>query len=194
MLIKLTQISKMIKPNTIFFYDMDGTLIDTDYANFLAYKQAIEHVTKKEVELTFKPNERFTRNQLYDIVRDLTSGQYVEIIKAKELFYKTNVSNVKMNSSLLTILHKTATTHKSYIVTNATKDRATYTLNYTGVVNQFESIISIEEDDEKLGNKYLLAISKLKVDPAFVVVFENEDKEIANAMQAGILKSNIVKI
>lgn len=184
----------MIKPNTIFFYDMDGTLIDTDYANFLAYKQAIEQVTKKEVALTFKPNERFTRNQLYEIVGDLTIGQYAEIIKAKEQFYKTNVSNVKVNSSLLTILNQTATTHKSYIVTNATKDRAAYTLNYTGVVNQFESIISIEEDKEKLGNKYLLAISKLKVNPAFVVVFENEDKEIANAIQAGILKSNIVKV
>lgn len=194
MLLNLNELIKMIKPNTIFFYDMDGTLIDTDYANFLAYKQAIEQVTKKEVALTFKPNERFTRNQLYEIVGDLTIGQYAEIIKAKEQFYKTNVSNVKVNSSLLTILNQTATTHKSYIVTNATKDRAAYTLNYTGVVNQFESIISIEEDKEKLGNKYLLAISKLKVNPAFVVVFENEDKEIANAIQAGILKSNIVKV
>lgn len=173
---------------------MDGTLIDTDFSNYLAYKEAIEFVMKKRVDLTFKPNERFDRSQLYDVVDDLTIGQYVEIIKAKEHFYKRNVSTVKVNSSLLTILNATSTTHRSYIVTNATKERAIYTLDYAGVINKFDKIISIEEDKENIGNKYLLAISKLRVDPSSVVVFENEDIEIANAIKTGILKSNIIKV
>jgi beta-phosphoglucomutase-like phosphatase (HAD superfamily) len=127
-------------------------------------------------------------------VKGLTIEQYTEIIKAKEQFYKSNVSYVKINTCLLRILNETATSHKSYIVTNATKDRATYTLNYIGVENKFEKVISIEDDQENLGNKYLLAISKINVDPSSILVFENEDIEIANAIEAGILKSNIVKV
>ena len=40
-----------IKADSILFFDLDGTLVDTDYANFLSYKKAIEFVKKMIVIL-----------------------------------------------------------------------------------------------------------------------------------------------
>jgi beta-phosphoglucomutase len=34
-------IDALIQADSVLFFDMDGTLIDTDYANFLSYKKAI---------------------------------------------------------------------------------------------------------------------------------------------------------
>lgn len=37
----------MITPDKILFFDLDGTLIDTDYLNWVSYKEAYEYVNKK---------------------------------------------------------------------------------------------------------------------------------------------------
>lgn len=37
---KTNQVYK-VRTQTIFFFDLDGTLINTDFANFLSYKAAL---------------------------------------------------------------------------------------------------------------------------------------------------------
>ena len=53
-----------IKETDILFFDMDGTLVDTDFANFLSYKKAIQSFIPTENEIQYNPNERFNRASL----------------------------------------------------------------------------------------------------------------------------------
>ena len=45
-----TEINLNINSDTVLFFDMDGTLIDTDFANFLSYQEAIKSVMQSETE------------------------------------------------------------------------------------------------------------------------------------------------
>ena len=76
-----------IKENDILFFDMDGTLVETDFANFLSYKNAIQSFIKLEKEIEFNPNERFNRASLKNAVPNLTETEYEKIIQQKEENY-----------------------------------------------------------------------------------------------------------
>jgi beta-phosphoglucomutase len=67
-----TDINLNINSDTVLFFDMDGTLIDTDFANFLSYQEAIKSVMQSETEIQYVPNERFNRSTLNKLVPSLT--------------------------------------------------------------------------------------------------------------------------
>jgi len=60
-----------ITDTTILFFDLDGTLVDTNYANFLSYKKAIQSATKSQYDLTFNPAKRFNRVILKNYIPNL---------------------------------------------------------------------------------------------------------------------------
>ena len=65
------------------------------------------------------------------------------------------------------------------------------TLKHFGLEDTFSDIFYREfGDNEKKINKFENAILKLGVSPNFVIAFENEDSEIADAQKAGILIIN----
>lgn len=182
-----------IKENHILFFDMDGTLVDTDYANFLSYKKAIQSCVQLEKEIKFDPNERFNRASLKSVVPNLKETEYEEIIQKKEENYKEHLSETKLNKSVVDILLKYFQTNKAVLVTNCREDRALMTLNYHNLTNKFSNIFfrTISDNGEHI-NKYKKAISSLSLSAQTVIVFENERPEIEDAIQAGILIENII--
>ena len=52
----------VIKKDTVLFFDMDGTLVDTDYANFLAYQQAISEIVESDLNIEYDSNFRLNRS------------------------------------------------------------------------------------------------------------------------------------
>lgn len=76
-----------INADTVLFFDMDGTLIDTNLANFLSYKKAINSVTKMDNDLTFNSNKRFNRSILKNSVPNLSEAEYERIVQEKEEYY-----------------------------------------------------------------------------------------------------------
>lgn len=59
-----TKIDNGMSPGFIILCDMDGTLIDTDYANYLAYSRAIGEVTREKHDVKFDYRERLNRGKL----------------------------------------------------------------------------------------------------------------------------------
>jgi beta-phosphoglucomutase len=176
-----------IKANIVFLFDLDGTLVDTDYANFLAYKKAIRSVTKSNNNLAFNPKRRFNRSGLPSAVPSLTQVEYETIIQEKEKYYNDFLHEMKLNAEIANILSKYSKTHKTVLVSNCRKDRAMTTLGHFGLVDKFTNIFCREPTDNvKKVNKFQNAISKLAVLPNLVVAFENEEGEIAEAKEAGI--------
>ncbi len=182
-----------IKADTVLFFDMDGTLIDTNLANFLSYKKAINSVTKSDNDLTFNPDKRFNRSNLKIAIPNLTETEYEMIIQEKEEYYDDFLHETKIIAEVFNILFKYSKSHKTVLVTNCRKDRAMTTLKYFGLVRHFSSILCREfgDKDQKI-NKFQNAISKLGVPPSLVIAFENEEIEIEDAKNSGIQK--IIKI
>ena len=60
-----------IKENDILFFDMDGTLVDTDFSNFLSYKKAIQSVIQTNNDIPYHPNDRFNRHFLTKVFQNI---------------------------------------------------------------------------------------------------------------------------
>jgi beta-phosphoglucomutase-like phosphatase (HAD superfamily) len=176
-----------IRAEHVLFFDMDGTLVNTNVANFLAYKKAILAITKSEHDLTYNPNIRFNRSILKNAVPNLTVREYERIIQQKEEYYNDFLHETKLIKETADILFKYSKTNKTVLVTNCRKDRAITTLKHFGLEDTFSNIFCREfgENEQKI-NKFQHAILKLSIPPSLVIAFENEETEIANAKQAGI--------
>jgi len=183
----IQDLDSKIMSDTVLFFDMDGTLVDTNLANFLSYKKAIISVTKSNYDLTYNSDKRFNRSCLKDAVPNLTEKEYERIIKEKEKYYNEFLHEIKLNTEIADILFRYSKTNKTVLVTNCRKDRAITTLKYFGLDDKFSYIFCREFDDNgKKINKFQKAILKLGITPNLIIAFENEESEIADAREAGI--------
>lgn len=189
-----SDIHEKINSNTVLLFDMDGTLVDTDFANFLSYKSAIKSVVGLDNEIQYNPNERFNRTTLKAIFPDLSDQQYNKIVKQKEENYIEHLSQTKLKNSVVEILMQYSKTNKIVLVTNCREDRALKTLDYHGLTDKFNDIFFREVSDDSRINKYEKVISSLSLSAQSVLVFENEKQEISDAILAGISIDNILSI
>lgn len=190
----IEDIINKITAETTLFFDMDGTLINTNYSNFLSYKSAIQSVTKTEYDLTYNSDKRFNRSALEHMVCNLNAGDYYRIINEKEECYKNFLHETTINQEIVDILFKYMKTNKTVLVTNCREERAIMTLNYHGLHDKFSNLFFRQLDNNKKINKYKHAIQILDISPNSVLIFEDEINEIKDAIQAGINPYNVIKL
>lgn len=182
----------IITSKTIILFDLDGTLIDTDKANFLAYKSAILKINNIEIEDINKG--RINRTLLKDILIDTSDELISEIVLIKEKIYSEYLSHTKLIIENYKLLLKHFNTNKIYLVTNCRKNRALQLLEYHNIIGYFTDFIFRDEYTENnYINKYEIAIRQLDLDKKDILIYENEIVEIEKALEIGIEQNQIIK-
>jgi beta-phosphoglucomutase-like phosphatase (HAD superfamily) len=188
-------ISKIITQDKVLFFDMDGTLVDTDFTNYLSFKMAIQSVINPIQFLQFNPNERFNRTILQREFPNLKDNEYQEIIRLKERFYSENIGQTKLLPYANEILDSFFELNTTVLVTNCREDRAIMTLNQHGLTDKFKhKIFRKSFDKDRHINKFENALKILELEPQMIIAFENEEFEIEEAIRAGIPIENIINV
>ena len=181
--------NKIIKLENLIF-DLDGTLVDTDVANFLAYKEAIQVVKKMDLTLLHRGNNRFTRQKLGSIFQNLSTSEYERIVRIKNNTYHKFLPETKVIISVSDIIHKYAQTHRLILATNSHKHKAELILDYHELSTTFDHKF-YKEDYGNTINKYDHVLKMLNIRPEDVFIFEDDKEEIKQAKLAGVSKTNI---
>jgi len=138
-------------------------------------------------QIEYDPKVRFNRRRLTSLLPTISDVEYKEIILLKERFYKSFLPKTSRIKENVTILLKFSDTNKTVLVSNCRKERALETLSFHGLVDKFSALFFREDNDSKQRiNKYQNAINHLGISPDNVIAFENEEVEIADAIEAGI--------
>ena len=189
------EINIEISPKFIILCDMDGTLIDTDYANYLSYRRAIEEVTRRKHELQFNSGKRLNREGLKENLPYLTDGQYKHIISLKTDYYSGHLPETKVNTTLADFIRKYSGTHETVLVTCCREKRAVETLQYHNLLGCFSRLICRQAlSGSGLSNKYANAINLLSANPVASIVCENDITDIEKAILAGVPRENIISV
>lgn len=183
-----------IPPGFVVFCDMDGTLVNTDYANYLSYRFAIIEATcgKHDVEYS---DERLNRRSLKKRLPSLSAAECEVIVSLKAEYFNQFISATILNTGLANLITKCSGSNKTILVTSCRKKRAVETLRHHKLLERFTRLICWEDLSQgRPSNKYESALSLMGVCPEAVLVFENDIADIESAAHAGVPRRNIFSV
>ena len=175
----------------VIVFDLDGTLVNSDHANFLAYKDAVMCVLSTQIEIDFTLGTRITREVLEDLIPGITGKQLEEIALLKERTYHKYLSETKASPQLIEIVSRVQD-KEVVLATNSRRCRAEMLLNHHGLIEKFTR--KIYRDAESQRDKYVQLMAELPKGSMSILVFENDEKAIESAIACGIGVDQIIDV
>ncbi len=171
------------------FFDLDGTLIDTRAANFLAYREAFAVVGADFDEATYASTWGMdSRDFIKELIPGCTDETVTAIRATKAAVYPTYVAGAPVNRPLLAVARALAAHAVLGLVTTAKRANvdAVFAAHDFGAL--FDIVVT--GDDVALSKPspepYLRALTLAGVDAAEAIAFEDSDTGFTSATGAGI--------
>lgn len=172
----------------ILVVDLDGTLIDTNQANLLAYQAATLEVMGEALPEHAICCERLTRNRLREALPDLPADLLDAIVQRKEVLYPYFLHTTQLNISLYQLLE--ACQDKVLVLaTNARQARAEQLLHQHHLHHLFAERYY---QDEAQPNKFKQIFSRFK--DKEIIIFDNETAQASLALAAGAHPRAIIMV
>lgn len=172
-----------------FFFDLDGTLVDTHNSNFEAYRRALLDFG---VELTFDQFRKSIGHQakvfLPWFAPGLESDDYERIAQKKKEYYKEAARLSIVNEQLVRFIASVKPDHAIALVTTAKRDNAQTILEHHKLGRLFDVVVTAEDvlASKPSPEAYLIALRKTGLGPKEVVAFEDSQPGLEAATAAGI--------
>jgi beta-phosphoglucomutase len=170
-----------------FFFDMDGTLVDTHEANYVAYKKALADFN---IAIGQQANDF-----LPQLAPTLNRDDYDSLAAKKAEYYKESLELSKANAELVRFLHMISQDHVTVLVTTARPANAQAVLDRHNLKDYFDHVITNDDvrNSKPAPDCYEVALKKSGLSPNEVIVFEDSATGVSSAQSAGINSIVLVK-
>ena len=170
-------------------FDLDGTLVDTHEANYLAYRDAFRDSGHELTRAAFAPTwGQDSRDFIPALIPGIDPGGVQAIRAAKSLAYLNYLDVTVPNAPLIGFLRASRGLQRSALVTTAKADNGTAILERHDLTELFDvTVFGNElENSKPHPEAYRKALSRLGVAPEHALAFEDSDAGAASAAAAGI--------
>jgi len=172
------------------FFDLDGTLVNTYEADFLAYRDAIREATGVTVDRDafMSTNGMEMKQKLKLLTPDATEEQVQGVAAGKKKYYKNYLDKTVPNESLIAFLADMRAHHTTALVTTAKRQNAELVLEAHGIYEYFDVFVFGDEVVEAKPHpeSYLRALELTGLNPDEVLAFEDSQTGLDAAHSAGI--------
>jgi phosphoglycolate phosphatase-like HAD superfamily hydrolase len=180
------------KQADVIVFDLDGTLISSNIANFLSYQAAISHVLSSEISLLeIDRNIRITREVLGRLIPNISNKKVAQIVAEKERIYEQYLPTTILNDKLAYIIERLKD-KELILATNGRKSRANMLLDHHKLSNKFSR--KIYKDTFRKSDKYAQFLPNLLEENKSILIFENDMNAIKSAASYGIKCDQIINI
>lgn len=179
-----------------FFFDLDGTLVDTHEANFLAYQEAVKIVKGVDLDDSLRDSIKAGESS-HDFLPKHVSGiedHEVDAVNSeKKRLYPQHLSKSTLNTELVGFLKNLTTHYTTVLVTTAKRKNAQSVLDHHSLAPLFTHTIYGDDvaDMKPHPEAYLLALKLSGLQAYEVLAFEDSAKGMESATAAGI---NVIQI
>lgn len=174
----------------IIITDFDGTLVDTKYANSLAYVDACK---QNNISLTIDQYNKFFDlglcfSELCDML-NVPNDKRIQLKESKKNIYPQYFKYIKLNDALLLLLQEFKKEGLTICIgTTASKDNVYNILKYFNILDIFDYIVT--GDDVMLGKPnpevYYKILKQFNVTSNEALIFEDSISGIQAANNANV--------
>ena len=170
-------------------FDLDGTLIETEKANHSAYNLALSEFG---LGIDYEHFRKYvgidSRHFLAESFPNLKASDVNRIRTRKSTFYKEFFSETILNRNLFSFIDQFQTIERIGIVTTGKRDNVFDILDYHGVRNKFDLIItgSDVENPKPDAEPYLKAIELIGLPSNQILAFEDSAAGCISAIAANL--------
>lgn len=171
-------------------FDLDGTLVDTREANYLAYRDAFAEsghdLTIEQFTTTWG---RDSRDFIPDLLPGVDAAGVDTIRTAKARLYADQLHRTAANDALIAFLRLVAPTHRTALVSTAKSGNGRQILATHGLSELFDAVVWGDEVTRSKPDPegYLRALELLGADAGSSLAFEDSETGRQAALAAGLM-------
>ncbi len=176
-------------------FDLDGTLFNTDDVNYTAYRDAFADFGV-ELDRDYFVKECNGRHYKEFVPRIMGGTEHMEEIhEKKKANYAGNLKYARRNEHLFNIIEGLRKDYHLAVVTTASKKNVTDILNFFGVQDLFDLIVTQEDITRPKPDPegFLKAMDHFGINPKNTVIFEDADVGIEAAKRSGAVVFKVEK-